>query len=57
MGRKWWARDDAIRAAAHRLGFRRTGSQIRDALKSAINGAIRRGLLEYDGNRVRRLKD
>jgi len=57
MGRKWWTRDDAIRAAARRLGFHRTGTQIREAFKSAINGAIRRGLLEYDGNRVRRLKD
>jgi len=57
LGKKWWTRDDAIRAASHRLGFRRTGSQIGDAFKSAITGAIRRGFLEYDGNRVRRLKD
>lgn len=54
MGKKWWTRDDAIRAAARRLGFTRTGRQIRDAFKSAINGAIRRGLLEYDGDIVRR---
>jgi hypothetical protein len=57
MGRKWWTRDDAIRAAAHYLGFHRTGRQIREAFKSAINGAIRRALLEYDANRVRRPKD
>jgi hypothetical protein len=25
MGKKWWTRDDVIRAASHRLGFRRTG--------------------------------
>ncbi|MBA3257272.1 MAG: hypothetical protein H0T64_11580 [Pyrinomonadaceae bacterium] len=54
MGKKWWTRDDAIRAAARRVGFRRTGRQIRDAFKSAINGTIRRGLLEYDGDIVRR---
>ncbi len=54
MGKKWWVRDDAIRAAARRLGFRRTGSQIRDAFKSTVTGAIRRGLLEYDGKSVRR---
>src|SRR5205814_435056 len=49
MGRPWVEREDAIRAAARHLGFRRTGSQIRDAFKSAINGAICRGLLEYEG--------
>ena len=49
-------RDDAIRAAARRLGFQRTGRQIKDAFKSAINGAIRRGLLEYDGQLIRRRK-
>lgn len=54
MGTSWWGRQDAIRAAAHRLGFRRTGSQIRKAFKSAINGAIRRGLLEYDDHIIRR---
>jgi hypothetical protein len=56
MGKKWWTREDAIRAAAHRLGFRRTGRQIRDAFKSAITGAIRRGLLEYAGDVIRRAK-
>jgi hypothetical protein len=54
MGSSWWEREDAIRAAARRLGFRRTGSQIRKAFKSAINGAIRRGLLEYDDHIIRR---
>lgn len=56
MGRAWWEREDAIRAAARYLGFRRTGRQIRDAFKSAINGAIRRGLLEYNGPNVHRAK-
>ncbi|HXG92928.1 MAG TPA: hypothetical protein VNN73_11255 [Blastocatellia bacterium] len=54
MGRGWWLREDAMRAAARYLGFRRTGSAIREAFKSAINGAIRRGLLEYDGALIRK---
>jgi hypothetical protein len=54
MGRKWWERDACVRLTARRLGYARTGSRIRDAFKSAINGAIRRGLLEYDGTQIRR---
>jgi len=56
MGRKWWYRGDAIRAASRRLGFQRAGRQIAAAFKSAINGAIRRGLLEYEGEMIRRIK-
>lgn len=56
MGRAWIDREDAIREAARHLGFRRTGRQIRDTFKSAINGAIRRGLLEYDGELIRKTK-
>ena len=52
--RGWWDRDDLITATARYLGYRRTGSIIRNTLKSIINGAIRRGLLEYDGSLVRR---
>ena len=36
-------------AAARHLGFRRTGKRIKSAFKSAINAAIRLGLLERDG--------
>jgi len=57
MGGKWWTRDDLIYGTARWLGFRRTGQVIRDALKSAINAAIRRGLLERDGpNHLRRAR-
>lgn len=56
MGAVWWEREEAIRAAARHLGFKRTGSLIRDAFKSAINGAIRRGLLESDGQLIRKAK-
>lgn len=55
LPRGWTAREDAIRAAARYLGFRRTGSAIHDTFKSAINGAIRRGLLEYDKELIRKL--
>ena len=55
-GQGWWERDDLIRATARYLGFRRTGSEIKTALKSAINGAIRRDLLEPDGTRVRKAR-
>ncbi len=56
MGGTWWDRDELIRCTARYLGFGRTGSEIKKALKSALNGAIRRGLLEYDGARVRKSK-
>jgi hypothetical protein len=54
MGNIWWEREDAIRAAARRLGFRRTGARITKAFKSAINGSIRRGFIESDGEMIRR---
>lgn len=57
MGTTWWTREDLIYGTARWLGFRRTGRLVRDALKSAINGAIRRGLLERDGpDRIRRVR-
>lgn len=55
IGRGWWDREDAIVEAARFLGFRRTGPEIRRAFKSAINSAIRAGLLERDGPRIRRI--
>jgi len=50
----WLDRDDLITATARHLGYRRTSEKIREELKSAINGGIRRGKLEGDGSRVRR---
>jgi hypothetical protein len=50
MGSGWQSRDDATTATARHLGFRRTGSKIVAAFKSAINAAIRRGLIERDGS-------
>ncbi|MCI0390436.1 MAG: hypothetical protein MOB07_16940 [Acidobacteria bacterium] len=54
MGRGWTERDEAIRAAARWLGFHRTGRAISEAFKSVINGAIRRGWLEYQGSQIRK---
>jgi len=57
MGPEWQRRDQATTAAARHLGFRRTGQRIQAAFKSAINAAIRRGLVECDGPRlVRRVR-
>jgi hypothetical protein len=49
IGSGWVTRYDAIVAGARHLGYRRTGKDIQAAFKSAINAAIRRGLLERDG--------
>ena len=56
MGGKWWEREDAIRAATRYLGYTRTGSRISDAFKSAINGGIRRGLLEPGDGLIRKVR-
>jgi hypothetical protein len=53
IGRTWTDEADAIRAGAHYLGFRRTGSQIERAFRSAINGGLRQGVIERDGRYIR----
>lgn len=54
IGRAWIERDDAIRAFARWLGFRRTGSTIDEATRSLIKGLLREGRLQAEGSRVRR---
>ena len=49
IGPGWQTRDAAVTAAARHLGYRRTGTKIQTAFKSALNAAIRRSLLERDG--------
>ncbi len=56
MGSTWWEQDDAIRAAARYLGFRRAGPAIQRAFRSAINGAIRQGRLERDRRMIRAVR-
>jgi hypothetical protein len=43
-------RDDVITAVARTLGFARVTDTSRDAIKSAINSAIRQGILGYEGS-------
>ena len=50
-------REDAIRDAARHLGFRRVGSRIREAFKSAISSGIRRGRIAYDRDSIWKVKN
>lgn len=54
-GRVWTDREDAARLFANWFGYRRTGHQIQDRVKSLINGLIREKALETDGNWIRRV--
>ncbi len=45
-----YAREEVIHALARRLGFARVTDTSRDAIKSAINSAIRHGVLDYEGS-------
>lgn len=56
VGSAWTEREMAVRSAARRLGFARTGKRIRDAIASAVNGALRQGKLEAAGTAIRRRK-
>jgi schlafen family protein/Eco57I restriction-modification methylase len=53
VGRIWTDENDAIRLGARYLGFRRTGSRIEQAFRSAIRGGLRQGTLERNGNLIR----
>ena len=54
IGRPWISRDDATRAFARSLGYARTGEQIAATARSLINGLLREGRLESDGELIRR---
>lgn|GEM_PF-1575076 len=54
-GRVWREREAAIRLFARWLGYRRTGKLIDATARSLINGLLREGSLEKDGqDRIRR---
>ena len=55
QGRAWPDRDEATRAFARWLGFRRTGRNIEDTVKSLINGLLREGRLGSRQVQIRRL--
>jgi len=46
-------RDDAIHEVSHKLGYKRTGSQIRDILSDDIRTAMRRDILYSDNGMYR----
>jgi len=50
----WIERDDAIRAFARWMGFRRTGSAIDETTRSLINGLLRDDRLESMRSRIRK---
>ena len=54
QGRVWTDRNEAIRAFARWLGFCRIGSKIDETARSLINGLLREGRLEKDGDTIRR---
>ena len=47
-----YERDDVIREVANHLGFKKLRDTVITPIKSAINGAIRRGILGYEGSRI-----
>lgn len=47
-----YEREDVIHTLARYLGFARVTDTSRDAIKSAINSAIRQGILGYEGSIV-----
>lgn len=47
-----YQREDVIHALTRHLGFTRVTDTSRDAIKSAINSAIRQGILGYEGSEV-----
>jgi hypothetical protein len=53
-GSGWMERNECIPRFARWLGFRRTGPNIEDAARSAINGLIRSERLEKMGSQIRR---
>jgi len=55
QGRVWTTREDATRAFARWLGFRRTGSVIGDTARKLISRLLRSGRLEKDGDSIRRI--
>ena len=47
-----YEREDTIHSLASYLGFSRVTDNSRDSIKSAINSAIRQGILGYDGTTI-----
>jgi len=56
IGRGAASQPDAIRTAARHLGYRRAGTKIKTAFMAAIRQALRRGLIQRDGNTLRKVR-
>lgn len=54
-GRGWTDREEMLREVAGLLGYQRLGPRIRETLKGHLRAAIRRGILESDGDFVKAL--
>lgn len=50
-----YEREEVVTALAAHLGFARVRETVESPIRSAINAAIRRGLLGYEGNLIWRL--
>ena len=48
-------RTEMLREVAGLLGYQRLGSRIKETLKGRMRAAIRRGIIEADGDSVRTL--
>lgn len=55
-GYAWTDREEAVRAFARWMGFRRTGAAIDETTRSLMNGLIREGRLESDRDLIRRAR-
>jgi hypothetical protein len=53
--RGWMERTEMLRKVAGLLGYQRLGSRIKETLKGHMRAAIRRGIIEADGDSVRTL--
>src|SRR5690606_34314048 len=53
--RGWMKRTDMLKEVAGLLGYQRLGSRIKESLKGHMRAAIRRGIIEADGDSVRTL--
>jgi hypothetical protein len=49
----WQERDELLKAVSQLLGYQRVGPKIRESLKGHLRAAIRRKIIEADGEQVR----
>jgi hypothetical protein len=52
-GNGWMSRDELLKAVSARLGYERLGPRIKETLKGHLRAAMRRKVIEADGDSVR----